>query len=223
MRLSEIFIAHQGEGPTLGIESVFVRLHGCPVQCAWCDTAFTWDGSERGQRVAWADLARQVQELAVERKVGNVVLTGGEPAIEKNLGAFVATLCNAGLSVEVETSGALPPTPLIARAGVRFNVSPKLASARPRLKPDVTVLRLWLEHDGAVLKFVVDNADDFAQARSLVEQVGVDSSRVWLMPQATTREQLATAQARVLELARGTGYRVTTRMHVLAYDGQRGT
>ena len=91
------------------------------------------------------------------------------------------------------------------------------------MQPDAAVLRLWLEHDGAVLKFVVDNADDFAQARSLVEQLGVDASRVWLMPQATTREQLATAQARVLELARGTGYRVTTRMHVLAYDGQRGT
>lgn len=223
MRLSEMFIAFQGEGPTLGIESVFVRFHGCPVHCAWCDTAFTWDGSERGERVSWQDLGRRVVQVAQDARVGNVVVTGGEPAIQKNLGAFISLLRTANLTVEVETSGAVPPPPLLARDGVRFNVSPKLASARPRQAPDADTLSAWLAHEPSVLKFVVDGADDLAQVEALVERLGAERSRVWLMPQATTSVALAAAQGRLLALAKGTGFRVTTRMHVTAHDGQRGT
>jgi len=36
--LSEIFSAIQGEGPLVGVRQIFVRLSGCDIRCAWCDT-----------------------------------------------------------------------------------------------------------------------------------------------------------------------------------------
>lgn len=36
--LSEIFSAIQGEGPLVGVRQIFIRLSGCDIRCAWCDT-----------------------------------------------------------------------------------------------------------------------------------------------------------------------------------------
>ena len=38
----EIFGALQGEGPSAGRPSVFIRLSRCNLACQWCDTAYTW-------------------------------------------------------------------------------------------------------------------------------------------------------------------------------------
>ncbi|MDA5453815.1 7-carboxy-7-deazaguanine synthase QueE, partial [Streptococcus thermophilus] len=36
----------QGEGRAIGQKTMFVRTAGCDYHCDWCDSAFTWDGSE---------------------------------------------------------------------------------------------------------------------------------------------------------------------------------
>jgi pyruvate-formate lyase-activating enzyme len=34
-----------------GVPAIFIRLQGCPVGCAWCDTKHTWDKlADRGFR-----------------------------------------------------------------------------------------------------------------------------------------------------------------------------
>lgn len=37
----------QGEGMVVGRKTMFVRTAGCDYRCAWCDSAFTWDGSAK--------------------------------------------------------------------------------------------------------------------------------------------------------------------------------
>ncbi|MCF3854570.1 7-carboxy-7-deazaguanine synthase QueE, partial [Salmonella enterica subsp. enterica serovar Weltevreden] len=33
----------QGDGYLTGVPAIFIRLQGCPVGFAWCDTKHTWD------------------------------------------------------------------------------------------------------------------------------------------------------------------------------------
>ncbi|MGH7220424.1 MAG: 7-carboxy-7-deazaguanine synthase, partial [Nitrospiraceae bacterium] len=44
MRITEIFHSIQGESSYAGQPCVFVRLTGCPLRCAWCDTDHAFYG-----------------------------------------------------------------------------------------------------------------------------------------------------------------------------------
>lgn len=44
--INEMFQTLQGEGYFTGVPAIFIRLQGCPVGCAWCDTKHTWDKLE---------------------------------------------------------------------------------------------------------------------------------------------------------------------------------
>lgn len=230
MRLNELYTAFQGEGPRLGTESVFIRLHHCPVKCAWCDTAFTWDGSEEGTAATPDEVAAKALDLVGTSGIRNFVITGGEPAINKDLGALVYALLGRSHAhtVEIETSGAVPPPgslfpPSDSAGRLRVNVSPKLPSAKPLLSPDPDVLRKWIELYDCHFKFVLGSEDDWVAMVELLKKLpALFRETVWLMPEGRTRDEIARSQAWLLTRAAGSGYQVTTRMHVLAYDVKRG-
>jgi 7-carboxy-7-deazaguanine synthase len=100
LRVTEIFHSIQGESSRVGLPTVFVRLTGCPLRCVWCDTAYAFSGGEAlpleavMQRIAAFDCA-------------TVCVTGGEPLAQKGCLPLLATLCDAGYSVSLETSGAI--------------------------------------------------------------------------------------------------------------------
>ena len=45
-KVNEIFETIQGEASFTGVPSIFLRLQGCPVGCAWCDTKQTWETND---------------------------------------------------------------------------------------------------------------------------------------------------------------------------------
>ena len=47
----ERFHSWQGEGTHLGKSAFFIRLHGCPVHCPWCDSAGTWHPDHKPENV----------------------------------------------------------------------------------------------------------------------------------------------------------------------------
>ena len=102
----ERFHSWQGEGTHLGKSAFFIRLHGCPVHCSWCDSAGTWHPDHRPESVENMD----PQELADEAFLSCpeiVVITGGEPAIH-DLQDLAYQLRSRNLPVHLETCGAFP-------------------------------------------------------------------------------------------------------------------
>lgn len=100
LRLSEIFHSLQGESTRAGLPTVFVRLTGCPLRCAWCDTTHAFQGGE-------TTTVRAVLEQVAAYACPTVCVTGGEPLAQKGCLPLLTALCDVGYSVSLETSGAL--------------------------------------------------------------------------------------------------------------------
>lgn len=94
--INEIFQTLQGEGYFTGVPAIFIRLQGCPVGCAWCDTKHTWDKLAEREVSLFSVMAKTKESdkwaastpeelLAVINRQGytarHVVITGGEPCI----------------------------------------------------------------------------------------------------------------------------------------------
>lgn len=98
--VQSIFATLQGEGIYAGWPAVFVRLGGCNLACAFCDTEF-----ETFQTRPLEGILAEVKELA-----GNVrklaVITGGEPFLQP-IEKLCHELVEAGFTVQIETNGTL--------------------------------------------------------------------------------------------------------------------
>jgi len=100
LKITEVFHSLQGEADTVGVPTVFVRLTGCPLRCQYCDTAYAFHGGEWWPVPA---IVARVREFATRY----VCVTGGEPLAQKGCTELLTLLCDAGLRVSLETSGAM--------------------------------------------------------------------------------------------------------------------
>ena len=100
LKITEIFHSLQGEADTAGVPTVFVRLTGCPLRCQYCDTTYAFHGGEWWEADA---IVARVREFATRY----VCVTGGEPLAQKGCTTLLTQLCDAGLRVSLETSGAM--------------------------------------------------------------------------------------------------------------------
>lgn len=141
-RVNEVFRTIQGEGSATGTPAVFVRLQGCAVGCAFCDTKHTWSTNPESRRsllqvlqktaepreefaeVEADELVKQVL-VAASGLVRHVVITGGEPA-NYDLVPLTKGLRQSGLCAQVETSGTAP---ILVHRDTWVTLSPKIDQA----------------------------------------------------------------------------------------------
>ncbi|MCH2103453.1 MAG: 7-carboxy-7-deazaguanine synthase QueE [Planctomycetes bacterium] len=116
----EVFSSFQGEGLYAASPQVFLRLAGCPLRCAWCDTPGSWELAEGAQaRVrtttekrsepAWAspeDAQRWIDEVDPTGRM-TVSVTGGEPLLWAEFLLALRPLLGRR-RVHLETAGAHP-------------------------------------------------------------------------------------------------------------------
>ncbi|MBI2766483.1 MAG: 7-carboxy-7-deazaguanine synthase QueE [Chloroflexi bacterium] len=221
----EIFASIQGEGASAGRPSTFVRLAVCNLQCSWCDTAYTWDWRryDRGEQVL-ALSPEAVAEAVFALPPDNVVITGGEPLIQRRkLVPLAATLNERGYRIEVETNGTIAPVEL-APFVHQWNVSPKLAhsgnAGLARIRPEV--LRAFAAHDNAYFKFVLREPADIAEVDAVLAATGHPRERTLLMPEGRTAAELAGRSVWLAELCAREGFRFSTRLHILLWGDKRG-
>jgi organic radical activating enzyme len=212
----------QGEGPSAGQRAGFVRLGRCSLNCAWCDTPYSWDWKRYDPAVELREL--EVGEVAARIRamdVPMVIVTGGEPLLQQR--AVVALLrLLPGLAVEVETNGIHVAEPELVERVDRFNVSPKLANAgierSRRYKPDV--LRTFQATGKAVFKFVACETPDLDEIDAMVAEC--ELTDVWVMPEGADAPTLVARAQRLADAVVARGWHLTPRLHILLWGDQRG-
>jgi 7-carboxy-7-deazaguanine synthase len=104
MVITEIFKSIQGEGTRAGLPCIFVRLTGCNLRCAWCDTEYAFHG---GTKYSLDEVLEKVRSFAGEGagRVSLVEITGGEPLLQPETPALAEKLLGEGYTVMIETSG----------------------------------------------------------------------------------------------------------------------
>lgn len=214
----------QGEGPSCGHPALFLRLSRCNLTCTKCDTKYTWDWSRFDPRKeSTKQTVADLMAWATSSPVELVVITGGEPLLQQaRLVPLVEQLLAAGKRVEFETNGTIAPVPELLVDGVRFNVSPKIATfGIDEAKSIVpTALEALAQSGRAVFKFVAGTAGDLDRIAELADAHRL--TPVWVMPEGTTAEAI-TATIRVLaDAVAARGWHLTTRLHVLAFEDARG-
>lgn len=163
----------QGEGMVIGRKTMFVRTAGCDYSCSWCDSKFTWDGSEKGVPMTAEEIFVKLNEVG-GNNFDHVTISGGNPALfGKVMDELIELLHEEGIDVGLETQGSMWKD--------WFNkiddltISPKPPSSG--MKTNFTILddivsKLEAAKTNFSLKVVVFNDEDFEYAKMVNKRYG---------------------------------------------------
>ncbi len=220
LRVSEVFVSLQGEGPLCCRRAVFVRLAGCNLRCPFCDTKYSLD-PRAGRPLGLGELA----ETVGRERVGLVVFTGGEPLLQRRaLDSVVGRLLREypWLTIQVETNGTLPP-PRAGEEGLAaavYVVSPK---DLPVKVPGARTHPGWLEaartgRPETYLKPLARDPGDVERIARWARENRIPPWRVYVMPLTRGGEGPAELLERHRAVAREAlrhGLSFSPRMHLL--------
>lgn len=233
--VADVFYTIQGEGPHCGRPAIFIRFSGCNLRCQWgknrCDTPYTSWQAERNW-VTFKALTDQIQALREANGCSYLVLTGGEPTLQR-LTPLCEHLKKEGFTIAIETNGTLK----LPEDEIDFAIcSPKLSDSVPPNEPERSMheaSRLKakdyiksLVDRGAknvFLKFVVGTETSIDEIESFVMETGMPKDNVYLMPEGLTQGEILDNQVKVSEWAKTLGYQFTTRLHILLWGNTRAT
>lgn len=156
--ICEIFYSLQGESTRAGLACVFVRLSGCNLSCAWCDTTYA-----ASQSVSMA--INQIVDQVSAFECSLVEITGGEPLIQSQTPALISALLEKGFQVLLETNGSLSIAPVDPACIRIMDVKcPLSGEAGSFLFDNFNHMTSRDE-----IKFVVGSTQDYEYAASVIE------------------------------------------------------
>lgn len=162
LQIAEIFLSLQGEGTRSGLPCAFVRLWGCNLNCAWCDTP---QAQAAGQQMRIDDILSAIGSWPVRL----VEVTGGEPLTQPAAPELLERLCDAEYEVLLETNGSLDVSQLDRRVVRVIDVKcPSSGESGKMLWSNLDVLRPADE-----VKFVVADRGDFDYAVEVIMRRGL--------------------------------------------------
>lgn len=230
LRLVEKFISVQGEGPFIGVVSLFLRVWGCNLKCHWCDTYYTWDvkGESKYSKGDYAlGFPYGFEDFKDDIKgVPLVVITGGEPLLYSRIWEDWIKRVEGGL-FQFETNGTFPPI-LRDDKRVYFVVSPKLKSSGNKNAINIKVLREFVPliyQNRAYLKFVISDPErDEKEIVDILDKLEISeyfrSFSVFLMPEGISKD-LPLAEE-VIKLCKKYKLRYSDRIHIRIWGNKRG-
>ena len=242
--VSETFFSIQGEGKTIGIPSVFLRLKGCNLTCGgkdtvktkaldsgatWrCDTIEVW---LKGTSYSHSDLLKLFEVngyLDQFKKGAHLVITGGEPLLhQEGLVEFLSLLKQKipSLFIECETNATIKPVQSFSLLIDQFNVSPKLANSGMDLEKRCisSVMDSFVNLPQSIFKFVVSNEADVDEViKTYIQPFSISNDKVYLMPGVSSRSDLERQSSLIASFALEYHFRFSTRLQLAIWDQATG-
>jgi len=95
-RINSVFHTIQGEGYNAGRRSLFIRMPYCNLKCKWCDTTFN-------SYAVWTEA--DIIDFIKKEPTRFIVLTGGEPSMNKDLPDIISILKSLNCEIAIESNG----------------------------------------------------------------------------------------------------------------------
>lgn len=215
----------QAEGEDAGKKMLLLRFKRCNrahgymfeentkfKACKFCDTLVKMNVQEESEyRIS------RLQEMIDENNL-NVLITGGEPGFGNNLQStvYIVNLTKAPV-YNIETNGCNLEK-LIQEVNknknVKFVLSPKIFNDYdfeyykdlvPRIK----------DNDKVKIKLVYEGTEFNNNFLNFLKDINFNNSRIWLMPEGTTKEDLIKNSPKVFDAAEKFKTNFTSRDHII--------
>ena len=172
LKVNEIFLSIQGESSFSGLPFAFVRLTGCDLRCAYCDTKYAYD---EGEFFSIDEIVRKVQGFGVSR----VCVTGGEPMLQQETPELLSKLCNMQFLVTLETNGHHSIAEIDERVRIVLDMkTPGSGMCDKNRYENLNLIALKDE-----VKFVIVDRNDYEWAKQIiVEYELVPKTQILLSP-----------------------------------------
>jgi 7-carboxy-7-deazaguanine synthase len=240
----ELYRCVQSEGSRFGIPTIAVRTTGCTHRCyfgegGWCDSWYTSIHPEKG-RYTWKD----IRQIYIDNPhVNEMMLTGGSPTMHSELVNQIMHFANEhNIFVTMETEGSHAietdiPIDLISLSPKFSNSVPVIGAVTPkgkvvdqkfvdihnrmRLNSD-TIEELISYHSDYHFKPVWDGTEEnINEIEAFRIKLNIPKKKTYIMPAGDNREALIKMYPKVFELCAKSGYRMTGRDHIIAFDTDR--
>lgn len=251
LSVAEMFYSVQGEGRTVGIPSVFLRLAGCNLLCGgygtqadkqlhdgatWrCDTIEVW---MRGKALTFQELYERMKTDMLIKKIDNgahLIITGGEPLMQQdNLIDFIKFLeekmkWDFDPFIEVETNGTIVPEPYLRTRVSQWNVSPKLANSGMRSFDRINLeaintLALQRTHGrSCIFKIVISKEEDWLDfVKDYCFETEILRHQIYLMPAVDNVSSYSEMSKMVIEICKREGVNFSPREHIAVWNQKTG-
>jgi 7-carboxy-7-deazaguanine synthase len=147
MKLNDFFYTVQGEGKNAGRAAWFIRMPHCNLGCPWCDTSYN-----SFEEHTESQILGQIEKT----KCRFVVITGGEPSMNKEVPRLVELLKNRKIEIAMESNGQFVAPEKVDH----LTISPKRWSTK---NPNAKQPRppFWFDHNNrpSEIKIVVDDPE----------------------------------------------------------------
>lgn len=175
MKVVEIFNSIEGEGKRAGLPCTFIRLYGCNLNCAYCDSRYACEDDNNAFVMSIDEILEQVKFYGCK----TITITGGEPLLQPGVYDLIKKLLVWGCWVNVETNGTIDPEYRPMYDPIFYTMDYKTGASGMSTMMNDDAFRSLTRND--VLKFVVGSIDDLNQALEIVEKFN-PSAEIYVSP-----------------------------------------
>ncbi len=235
----------QGEGKWVGTPSLFIRMAGCNLHCAWrtdsgiiseCDTAHAAYRIKDSFQISADDICAIVRQNT--ENIEHIVITGGEPFMYiNNLKELCYKLKLEGIYyITVETNATIFDEYTAGYIDF-FSMSPKLASSVPpapyaqkhnSLRINIASIQSFINHAREnekefQIKFVYASENDIPEIHSILSQLeDWFDEDIILMPLGNSAKEIRKYAPKALEHCIRNGWRYGDRLHFSLFGNAQG-